>query len=220
MVALDGPPALPILIGEPGLPSCSPPMMPEPSEPGLWALIREDLSAHEGDWYRPGFRALLAYRFGVWRMSVNPKLLRAPLSVLYRWMFRRANQRYGIELPYSASIGRRVVFEHQHGIVIHGSSAIGDDCIIRQGVTLGNRHLQRPFDAPTLGRGVSIGAGAVLLGAITVGDGAAVGANAVVLDDVEPGQTVVGIPARPMHSESNGGELHAGPGAEPRRAVT
>ena len=192
----------------------------DPSEPGLWALIREDLRAHEGDWHRPGFRALLAYRFGVWRMTVNPKPLRAPLSVLYRWMFRRASQRYGIELPYSASIGRRVVFEHQHGIVIHGASVIGDDCIIRQGVTLGNRHLDRPFDAPTLGCGVSVGAGAVLLGGIQVGDGASVGANAVVLDNVEPEQTVVGIPARPIASGAKAGELHAGPGAEPRRAVT
>lgn len=185
------------------------PSSPEAAEPersaglrsvGLWALIREDLAAHGGDWQRPGFRALVAYRFGVWRMGVRPKLLRAPLSVLYRWMFRRACWKYGIELPYSARIGRRVVFEHQHGIVIHGSAEIGDGCVLRQGVTLGNRRDDRPFDAPVLGRNVNVGAGAKILGKIRVGDGAHVGANAVVVHDVAAESTVVGIPARPVGS--------------------
>ena len=167
---------------------------------GLLAILKEDLAAHEGDWMRPGFRALAAYRFGVWRMGVRSRFLRAPLSVLYRFFFRRYRDRYGIELPFSAWIGRRVVFEHQHGIVIHGSSVIGDECVLRQGVTLGNRHMDRPYDAPTLGRGVNIGAGAVILGKISLGDRAQVGANAVVLDDVPAGVTVVGIPAKPVGS--------------------
>jgi len=163
--------------------------------PGLLALIREDHAAHGGDWTRPGFRALAAYRFGVWRMAVKPKLLRAPFSVVYRWMYRRCRNVYGIELPYTATVGRGVVFEHQHGIVIHGGCTIGDGCVIRQGVTLGNRSLDRPHDAPTLGRNVNVGAGAKVLGAVTLGDGAAIGANAVVLTDVPAGAVAVGIPA-------------------------
>lgn len=166
--------------------------------PGLCALIREDLRHHGGDWTRPGFRTLAAYRFGVWRMSIRSKLLRAPFSVAYRWMFRYCRNRYGIELPYSAKVGRGVVIEHQGAIVVHGATVLGDGCVIRQGVTLGNRYLDRPHDAPTLGQNVNVGAGAKLLGALTVGDGAVIGANAVVLKDVAPGQTVVGIPAKPI----------------------
>jgi serine O-acetyltransferase len=93
-------------------------------------------------------------------------------------------------------VGRRVIIEHQSGIVIHGDAVIGDDCIIRQGVTIGNRRLNRPLDAPRLGNRVSVGAGAKLLGSIHVGDGAQIGANAVVFEDVPAGAAAVGVPAR------------------------
>jgi serine acetyltransferase len=39
-------------------------------------------------------------------------------------------KRIGIELPYTVELGRRVIIEHQHGIVIHGYAVIGDDSII------------------------------------------------------------------------------------------
>ncbi len=161
----------------------------------LWGQIGEDLRAHGGDWTRPGFRAVAVHRFGVWRMGVRSKLLRAPLSLLYRALFRHCRNRYTIELPYSVRLGRRVVIEHQGGIVIHGASVIGDDCIIRQNCTLGLRRLDALDEAPVLGNGVQLGAGAVLLGRIHVGDGAVIGANAVVLEDVPPGAIAIGVPA-------------------------
>ena len=108
----------------------------------------------------PGFRAVAVHRFGNWRMRISNKFVRAPLSMFYRMMFRHVRNHYGIELPYSASVGRRVVIEHQGCIVVHGNSRIGDDSIIRQGVTLGNKTLTRPMDAPTLGVRVNVGAGA------------------------------------------------------------
>jgi len=161
----------------------------------LFEQICEDYRAHGRDWTRPGFRAVAVHRFGVWRMSVRPKLLRAPLSLLYRFLFRRIRNRYGVELPYSVRLGRRVVFEHQSGIVVHGATEIGDDCIVRQNCTFGVRRLDDLDGAPHVGRGVDIGAGAVLLGRIKIGDGARIGANAVVLDDVPPGGLAVGVPA-------------------------
>ncbi|MEX0777508.1 MAG: serine O-acetyltransferase [Phycisphaeraceae bacterium] len=166
------------------------------TEPGLLALIREDWIAHGRDWTRPGFRAVAVHRFGNWRLKVRPKLLRAPLSLLYRMMFRRVRNVYGIELPYEVKLGRRVVFEHQGAVVIHGNSVIGDDCVIRQGVTLGNKSQASHDQAPRLGAGVSVGAGAKILGPVHVGAGALIGANAVVIRDVPAGATAVGIPAR------------------------
>lgn len=161
----------------------------------LVAIVREDWHAHGRDATRPGFRALAVYRFGVWRMSVRSSWLRWPLSVLYRRGYYRCRNVYGIELPFTAIVGRRLVIEHQGGIVIHGSTTIGDDCVIRQNCTLGVRRVDRPGDAPTLHDRVELGAGAVILGAVTIGAGAAIGANAVVLRDVPAGALAIGVPA-------------------------
>lgn len=171
---------------------------------GLFSLIKEDWIAHGKDWTLPGFRAVAVQRFGVWRMTLKPLFIRAPFSVLYRMMYRKVRNQYGIELPYTVQLGRRVIIEHQSGIVIHGYCVIGDDCIIRQGVTIGNRYLDRPLDAPKLGNRVNVGAGAKILGNVTIGDDANIGANAVVLDDIPAGETAVGIPAKILKSSKRG----------------
>ncbi|MEZ6191208.1 MAG: serine acetyltransferase [Phycisphaerales bacterium] len=168
---------------------------PTNKTPGFFAQLREDWVAHGRDWTLPGFRAVAVARFGAWRMGVKPKLLRAPLSILYRVMYRRVRNVYGIELPYSVELGRNVVFEHQGAVVIHGCAKIGDGCIIRQGVTIGNRTLDKPLEAPTLSKNVNVGAGAKILGGLTIGDDAVIGANAVVLKDVPAGALAVGVPA-------------------------
>lgn len=170
---------------------------------GLWQQIQEDWEAHGRDWTLPGFRAVAVQRFGVWRMNIQPKLLRAPLSILYRMLYRHVRNVYGIDLPYTVKLGRRVVIEHQGAIVIHGYCYIGSDSIIRQGVTLGNRYLERPLEAPKLGERVNVGAGAKILGNVTIGDDVNIGANAVVLSDIPPGKTVVGIPAKIISAKNS-----------------
>ena len=103
---------------------------------GFWALVHEDYRTHGGDWTSPGFRALLVHRFGNWRMGIRSRALRVPLSVVYRMLFRRVRDRYGIELDFSTRVGRRVVIdiiEHDlidlsisaryHGLAAEGGSA-------------------------------------------------------------------------------------------------
>jgi serine O-acetyltransferase len=167
-----------------------------PHPDGLLAQLAEDWVAHDRDCSRPGFRAVAVHRIGNWRLRFRNKLLRAPFSLVHRFLFRRVRNRYGIELPYSVKLGRRVVIEHQGAIVIHGSSVIGDDCTLRQGVTLGIRSRDQLTDAPVLGNHVDVGAGAKILGSVKVGDHARIGANAVVLRDVPPEARAVGVPAR------------------------
>jgi len=169
----------------------------------LFQLLKEDWVAHDRDWTLPGFRAVAICRFGQWRMTIKQRWLRIPFSVLYRILYRRARNVYGIELPFTVELGRRVVIEHQGTIVIHGGAKIGDECVIRQGVSLGNRYLEAPLEAPTLGKRVNIGAGAKVLGSVLVGDGASIGANSVVIKDVEADTTVVGIPAKPLQKKTD-----------------
>ncbi len=176
------------------------------ARPGLWQVIREDWDAHGRDWTKPGFRAVAIHRFGVWRMRIRSKLVRAPFSVIYRYFYRLARNRYGIDLPYTLQLGRRVIIEHCGAIVIHGKSRIGDDCIVRQGVTIGIRSTDRPLDAPELGASVDIGAGAKILGKVRIGDRVQIGANAVVLGDLPAGAIAVGIPARIIGMAEGGGE--------------
>lgn len=168
----------------------------------LWQQIQEDWKAHGRDWTKPGFQAVAIQRFGVWRMSIEPILLRAPFSIFYRSLYRKARNTYGIDLPYTVQLGRRVIIEHQGAIVIHGDCVIGDDCIIRQGVTLGNRYLDRPLEAPVLGDRVNVGAGAKILGQVHLNDDVNIGANAVVLIDVPAGETAVGIPAKVLKAKA------------------
>jgi len=180
------------------------PRRTEPAaELSLKQLIREDWVAHGKDWTKPGFRAVAVHRFGVWRMTIGPKILRAPFSILYRSLFRYVRNHYGIELPYTVELGRRVIVEHSGAIVIHGYSKIGDDCIIRQGVTIGARRVDRASEAPELGAKVDIGAGAKILGKVRIGDGAEIGANAVVLNDLPPDVIAVGIPARIISAKAD-----------------
>lgn len=169
----------------------------------LWQLIKEDWASHDKDWTLPGFRAVAVCRFGQWRMGIEPRWLRIPFSVFYRILYRRVRNVYGIELPYTVELGRRVVIEHQGTIVIHGNAKIGDDCVIRQGVSLGNRYLDAPLEAPVLGDRVNVGAGAKILGQVRVEDDASIGANSVVIHDVEAHTTVVGIPAKPLNKKAN-----------------
>jgi serine O-acetyltransferase len=162
---------------------------------GLWELVREDWIAHEHDWTRPGLRAIVVARVGKLQRDSPRRSVRILVGHLYRVLYRRIRNHYGIELPWTVQLGRRPVIEHQGAIVVHGSAVIGDDCIIRHGVTIGNRRLDAPFEAPRLGARVTVGAGAQILGNVRIGDDARIGANAVVLDDVPSGATAVGVPA-------------------------
>jgi serine O-acetyltransferase len=165
--------------------------------------LLEDLKAQREGLLALGFWALLVYRFGHARFVIKNKIIRAPWTILYVILHKLTEIFCGISIGSTAKIGRRLTIEHHGCIVIHGDSVIGDDCLIRHGVTLGNTGYKDLYGAPTLGDRVQIGAGAKLLGRITVGNDAIVGANAVVTRDVPEHAIVGGVPARPLMPQTN-----------------
>jgi serine O-acetyltransferase len=118
-----------------------------------------------------------------------------------------------IDIHPGAKIGRHFFLDH--GFSVIGETAeIGDDVTIYQNVTLGGTNPSAGEGGkrhPTLRSGVVIGSGAQILGPIEIGEGAKVGANSVVTKDVAPGQTVVGIPAKPVPIDA----IHYSPGFMP-----
>lgn len=160
-----------------------------------WTFFQDLKVAQEG-LLSLGFWALQIYRFGHLRYKFKIKLIRIPLAILHLILAKIGEMLFGVTIGVAAKIGKRLTIEHSGAIVIHGGTQIGDDCIIRQGVTIGNRRLDSPLDAPTIGNNVNIGAGAKILGAVNIGDNAVIGANAVVIKDVPPDSIAVGIPAK------------------------
>ena len=79
--------------------------------------------------------------------------------------------------------------------MVNLACTIGHEAVIGEGTVL--NPTVNISGGVVLGRGVLVGTGAQILQYVKVGDGATVGAGAVVTKDVEPGQTVVGMPAKP-----------------------
>ena len=174
-----------------GTVNCNPPDI------GFWALIAEDFRTHDSEFFSQGFWALFWHRFGNWRMSLKPRIVRVPFSLCYKVMHKVTQWVCGIDLPYSMPVGRRLKLEHFGGMILV-ADRIGDDVMVRQNTTFGIAGLHAPRGRPRIGDRVEIGVGAVLVGDIEIGAGAIIGANAVVVKDVAPGAVVGGVPAREL----------------------
>lgn len=142
-----------------------------------------------------GLHALIVYRIahGFWRRE---------WFLIARFISQVGRLFTGVEIHPGATIGRRLVIDHGHGLVIGETSEIGENVTLYHGVTLGGiapsvdssrqKHTKRH---PTLENDVIVGSGAQILGPIVIGNGARVGANAVVTKDVPAGVTATGVPA-------------------------
>ena len=161
----------------------------------MFANLKEDFKTHKGDWSRQGFWVMVVYRFGCWRYTIKSGLLRKPFSLLYKILYKFIQVITGIELPCEVTVGKNFRIDHFGGIIISGFASFGDNCVIRDGVTVGLRRVDDPV-APQIGNNVDIGTGAKVLGGITIGDNVVIGANAVVLEDVPSNSIAVGVPAR------------------------
>jgi serine O-acetyltransferase len=138
--------------------------------------------------------ALAVYRFGRWNDARPAGFSRRLNDRLYWFLFRIVETLTGVSFTKACEIGPGLRIYHFGNIFIHSEVKLGAGCTLRQGVTIGNRVEGGPV--PVVEDDVEFGAYAQVLGGIRVGRGARIGALSVVLQDVPPGHTAVGIPAR------------------------
>lgn len=163
------------------------------------------LSPSEAIFSYPGVRATTSHR-------IAHELYRRNVPLIPRIIAEDAHSSTGIDIHPGASIGESFFIDHGTGVVIGETSIIGDRVRIYQGVTLGAKSFPldtegRPIKGiarhPVLEDGVTIYAGATILGRITVGRSAVIGGNLWITRDVPPGATL--SQARPTTERFEGG---------------
>jgi bifunctional UDP-N-acetylglucosamine pyrophosphorylase/glucosamine-1-phosphate N-acetyltransferase len=116
-----------------------------------------------------------------------------------------AHLRPGVRIGANVHVGNYVELKNtsvgDHTLIGHvgylGDATIGEQVNIGAGVITAN--YDGKVKHPTvIGDGAFIGVETVLRAPVTVGAGAATGGNSFVNRDVPPGETVVGVPARPI----------------------
>jgi serine O-acetyltransferase len=139
--------------------------------------------------YFKGFQAIQAYRVGHWMWTQGRK------DIAY-FIQMRVSEVFGIDIHPAARIGKGIMIDHAHSIVIGETAVVGDNVSMLHSVTLGGTGKETEDRHPKIGDGVLIGAGAKVLGNIRVGNCSRIAAGSVVLEEVPPCKTVAGVPAR------------------------
>jgi serine O-acetyltransferase len=168
--------------------------------PQVRALLAEDMeAAYEGDPAATGYAEILVsypslHAVAIYRLA--HELHQAGVPLLPRIMTEHAHTRYGIDIHPGAKIGRRFFIDHGTGVVIGGTTEIGDRVKLYQGVTLGALSFPRDADGkmirgrkrhPTIEDDVTIYAGATILGGDTViGRGSTIGGNVWLHESIPP----------------------------------
>ena len=139
--------------------------------------------------YFKGFQAIQAHRVANW-------LWRSGRRDMARFFQMRCSEVFGVDIHPAARIGKGIMIDHAHSIVIGETAVVGDNVSMLHSVTLGGTGKEEEDRHPKIGDGVLIGAGAKVLGNIKVGHCSRVAAGSVVLQEVPPCKTVAGVPAK------------------------
>ena len=139
--------------------------------------------------YFKGYQAVQSYRVAHFLWSEGHR----DLAYFFQM---RVSEIFGIDIHPAARVGKGIMIDHAHSIVIGETAVVGDNVSMLHSVTLGGTGKEEEDRHPKIGDGVLIGAGAKVLGNISVGQRSRIAAGSVVLEDVPPCKTVAGIPAR------------------------
>jgi len=158
----------------------------------LMAVYERDPACHrfiQPVLFFKGYQAIQAYRIGHW-------LWRSGRKDLAYFVQMRVSEAFGVDIHPAARVGKGLMIDHAHSIVIGETAVVGDNVSMLHSVTLGGTGKEDGDRHPKIGNGVLIGAGAKVLGNIRIGQCSRIAAGSVVLEDVPPNTTVAGVPAR------------------------
>ncbi|MFZ1725662.1 MAG: serine O-acetyltransferase [Albidovulum sp.] len=136
-----------------------------------------------------GFQAIQAYRIGHWLWQKGRR------DMAY-FVQMRVSEAFGVDIHPGAVVGKGIMIDHAHSIVIGETAVVGDNVSMLHSVTLGGTGKANGDRHPKIGNGVLIGAGTKILGNIKVGECSRIAAGSVVLHDVPRCTTVAGVPAK------------------------
>ena len=136
-----------------------------------------------------GYQSVQAYRIGHWLWATG----RRDLAYFVQM---RVSEVFGVDIHPAAIVGRGIMIDHAHSIVIGETAVVGDNVSMLHSVTLGGTGKEDGDRHPKIGNGVMIGAGAKILGNIEIGYCSRIAAGSVVLHDVPHNTTVAGVPAK------------------------
>jgi serine O-acetyltransferase len=172
------------------------PALVEAARADLVAVLERDPATYrllQPILYFKGFQAMQAYRVAHWLWTQG----RRDLAYFVQM---RSSEVYGVDIHPAARIGKGIMIDHAHSIVIGETAVVGDNVSMLHSVTLGGTGKEKEDRHPKIGDEVLIGAGAKVLGNITVGCCSRIAAGSVVLEDVPPAMTVAGVPAKVVGS--------------------
>lgn len=111
---------------------------------------------------------------------------------------RKIQKKFNASIPVSNKIKPFYTPHGLSGIFISAAATIDEGCTIFQNVTVGSNTIKgHPREgAPQIGKGVLIGANAVVIGKVTVGDNARIGAGCALATDLPAGATAVSASPR------------------------
>ena len=123
------------------------------------------------------------------------KIIFIPYLIFYRFFVEWV---LCIELPRKLTIGKGLTLYHGQALVVNFKTVIGNNCVLRNSVTIGHKKLAdgTMSACPRIGNNVDVGANVCIIGDVQIGDNVTIGAGAVVVKDVPSNCVVVGNPAR------------------------
>jgi len=176
------------------------------SLPGIRETMKIDVqAAYDGDPAAKSFEEIVLSYPGVQAIAIQRiahELYLQNVPLIPRIMSEHAHSITGIDIHPGAKLGKGLFIDHGTGVVIGETAELGHGVKIYQGVTLGA--LSFPKDAsgqiikgqkrhPSIGDGVTIYAGATILGDVHIGEGSVIGGNVWFTESCAP-HTMVTIP--------------------------